>query len=125
MNTNVKMSEGVMNNKAFGAFHPETSTMFTSLILSSTIETTILDTSTSLPSLSSPIPSSFPTSTISPTFSTIMHEPITTLFSPQSTKEERIVQEDEPNDDDITVSFADLELYTEDDNVPDKLNSLL
>ncbi|CAH1412520.1 unnamed protein product [Lactuca virosa] len=70
-------------------------------MLSSTIETSILDTSTSLPPLSSPIPSSLPVSTISPTYSTIMQEPVTTLLSSQSTKVERIVQDNEPNDDDI------------------------
>ncbi|CAH1422233.1 unnamed protein product [Lactuca virosa] len=60
-----------------------------SLILSSTIETTLTDTSTSLPYFSSPIPSTLPYSTISLTFSNIMHEPITTLFSLKSTEGEK------------------------------------
>lgn len=48
----------------------------------------------------------------------IMHEPITTLFSSQFTVIERIVQEDEPNDDENMVSFADLIFDPKEDNVP-------
>ncbi|CAI9294638.1 unnamed protein product [Lactuca saligna] len=51
-----------------------------------------------------------------------MHEPNTTLFSSQSTEAERIVQEDEPNDDDIMVFFFDdLQFDPEEDNVPDNM----
>ncbi|CAH1453692.1 unnamed protein product [Lactuca virosa] len=50
-----------------------------------------------------------------------MHEPITTLFSYQSTEAERVVQEYEPNDDEIMVSFSDLQFNLEEDNVPDKM----
>lgn len=108
MDINVNMGKGVLNNEAFGTSTLETSSIPTSLILSSTIESSILDTSTSLPPLFSPIPSSLFVSTISPTYSTIMQEQATTLFSSQSTEAERIVQDDDPNDDDIMVSFIDL-----------------
>ncbi|CAI9302880.1 unnamed protein product [Lactuca saligna] len=46
-----------------------------------------------------------------------MHEPNITLPSYQSTKAKRIVQEDEPNDDDIMVSFSDLQLNPDEDSV--------
>lgn len=50
-----------------------------------------------------------------------MHEAITTLFSLQSTEALRIFQDDEPNDDDILVSFSDLQFDPEKDNVPDNM----
>ncbi|CAI9290329.1 unnamed protein product [Lactuca saligna] len=50
-----------------------------------------------------------------------MHEPSTTLFYSQSTEAERIVQEDEPKNDDIMVSFADLQFILEGDNDPDNM----
>lgn len=117
-NTNVTISEEMMNNEGFGTSHLDTLTISTSLVLSSTIETTVLDISTSLPPLSSPIPSSFLASTISPTFSNIVHETITTLFSSQSVEPKRLVHDEEPNDDDIMVSFADLQFDPEEDKVP-------
>ncbi|CAH1412920.1 unnamed protein product [Lactuca virosa] len=85
------------------------------------METSTLDTSISLPTFSSHIPYSLPVSTISPTYSTIMHEPITTLFYSQSIEVERIVQDDEPNDDDIMISFADLQFDLEEYNIPDNM----
>ncbi|CAI9285759.1 unnamed protein product [Lactuca saligna] len=48
-----------------------------------------------------------------------MQEPITTLLSSQSIEAERIVQDDEPNDDDIMVSCADFHFDLDEDNVPD------
>lgn len=50
-----------------------------------------------------------------------MHERITTLFSSQSTEAERVIQEDEPNDDEIMVSFFDLQCDPEEDNVLDNM----
>ncbi|CAH1427164.1 unnamed protein product [Lactuca virosa] len=37
-----------------------------------------------------------------------MHEPITALFSSQSTEAERLIHEEEPNDDEITNRFRSL-----------------
>ncbi|CAH1425566.1 unnamed protein product [Lactuca virosa] len=48
-----------------------------------------------------------------------MHDLINTFFFSQSTEGGRTVHDDEPNDDDIMVSFADLEFDPEEDNVPD------
>lgn len=48
-----------------------------------------------------------------------MHEPLTTLFSSQFTEAERIVQDDEPKDDDKIVSFVDWEFDPKEDNVPE------
>ncbi|CAH1441056.1 unnamed protein product [Lactuca virosa] len=50
-----------------------------------------------------------------------MHEPITTLFFSQSTEVERMIHEEESNDDEIMVSFVDLEFDLEEENVPDNL----
>ncbi|CAH1448140.1 unnamed protein product [Lactuca virosa] len=115
------MGEGVQKKEAFITSTISTLTITTLTIISSTIESSTFETFTSLPPLSSPIPTSLPVSTISPTYSTIMREPITTLFSSQSTKVERVVQEKEPNDDDIMVSFYDLQFEPEEDNVPDNM----
>ncbi|CAI9290984.1 unnamed protein product [Lactuca saligna] len=103
-------TRGMKHNEAHGTSSIEISSIPTSFILSSTIETTIIDTSTSLPPFSSPITSTLPASTISPTSSNIMHQPITSLFSSQSTKGGKIVPEDEPNDLDVMVSFAETRL---------------
>ncbi|CAI9281812.1 unnamed protein product [Lactuca saligna] len=50
-----------------------------------------------------------------------MHESITTIFSSQSTEAERMIHDEEPNDDEIMVSFADLQFDPEEYNVPDNL----
>ncbi|CAI9272160.1 unnamed protein product [Lactuca saligna] len=50
-----------------------------------------------------------------------MHEPITNLLSSQSTMVEKVVHDEEPNDDDIMVSFADLQFDPKEENVPDNL----
>lgn len=64
--TNVNMDEGMLNNE---------------YLITSTIETSI-----ALPPLSSPITIYVPVLTISPPFFGVMQEPITTLFSSQSTE---------------------------------------
>ncbi|CAI9298410.1 unnamed protein product [Lactuca saligna] len=58
---------------------------------------------------------------MSPKYSGIIHEPITTLFSSQSTDIEKVVHEEEPNDDDIMVSFVNLQFDPNEENVPDNL----
>ncbi|CAI9297224.1 unnamed protein product [Lactuca saligna] len=50
-----------------------------------------------------------------------MHESITTLFSSQSNEAERMIHDEEPNDDEIMVPFADLQFYPKEENVPDNL----
>ena len=50
-----------------------------------------------------------------------MDEPIITLLSSQSTKGQKTVQEDEPNDDDLMVSFAEIQFDPEEDNIPDNM----
>ncbi|CAH1416916.1 unnamed protein product [Lactuca virosa] len=74
-----------------------------------------------LPPISSPITTSVPVSTISPTYSTIMHEAIITLFSSQSTEAQIMIHDKEPNNDEIMVSFADLQVDPGEENVPDNL----
>ncbi|CAI9284370.1 unnamed protein product [Lactuca saligna] len=51
----------------------------------------------------------------------MMNEPIITLFSSQSTEGEMIVPEDELDDDEFMVSFADLQFDLEEDNIPDNM----
>ena len=58
---------------------------------------------------------------ISPTYTTIMHEPITALSSSQSTEAEIAILDAKPNDDDVIVSFADLQFNPQEDNVPDDM----
>lgn len=81
--------------------------------------TSIVTTSTALPPPSSPIPTFVPVSTISPTFSGIMQEPIATIFSYQST--EKSQHENETDDEDVMVSFADLQFDLEVENIPDEM----
>lgn len=50
-----------------------------------------------------------------------MHKSITTIFSSQSTKLERLVHDEEPNDNEVMVSFADLQFDPEEDNVPNNM----
>lgn len=53
-----------------------------------------------------------PTSTIvvSPTYKVVMNEHITSLFLSQSIEVEKIVNEEEADEDDIMVIFADLQM---------------
>lgn len=50
-----------------------------------------------------------------------MHEPIATIFSSQSTEAEKVVHDKELNDDDIMVSFVDLQFDPEEENIPYEL----
>lgn len=49
-----------------------------------------------------------------------MQEPIATLFSSQSTLVEKSIPEDEANDGDMMVLFADMQFNPEEDDVPDE-----
>ncbi|CAI9268460.1 unnamed protein product [Lactuca saligna] len=120
--TNFNIGDGVQNNESFVTYTFQNSTIHTSNIIFSTIKTSIVETSTSLPPISSPLTTSIPVSTISPTYFTIIHEPITTLLSYHSTKVERMIHDEEPNNDDIMVSFDDLQFDTDEENLPGDLN---
>lgn len=50
-----------------------------------------------------------------------MQEPITTLFSSQSTEAEKSVREDEADDDNVMISFAELQFNPEENDIPDEL----
>ncbi|CAI9284350.1 unnamed protein product [Lactuca saligna] len=119
--TNVNMGEGVQNKESFVNSTFETSTIPISTIISSTLKTTTVETSTTLLPISSPITILVHVPTISPIHFIIMHEQITTLFSSQSTKVEKVIYEEEPNDDEMMVSFVDLQFDPKKENVPDDL----
>ncbi|CAI9280965.1 unnamed protein product [Lactuca saligna] len=116
---NVNMGEGVLTHEAHGISTVTTSSVPISIILSSTFETTTLDTSPSLPPFVSTIPTSLPTSTISSTFSNIMVQPITSLFSSQSTDGPKSTSDVGQDDDDYMVSFLDIQFDHEEENIPD------
>ncbi|CAI9278260.1 unnamed protein product [Lactuca saligna] len=73
---------------------------------------------TSPPQISTILPTT--TATVSPTFEKVMQVPITTLFSSQSIDTDKIIHEEEANDDDLMVSFADLEFNPNEDDVPNE-----
>lgn len=50
--------------------------------------------------------SSIRVTTLSPKFVRVMQELITTLFSSQSTKSKKTIQEEETDDENVMVSFA-------------------
>lgn len=98
-----------------------------------------MDTYTTLPPFASHISTSIPASTISPTFSNIMNQPITSLFPSQSIEGSKSIPDDNTEDDDVMVSFTDIHFDPGEENIPDhmlmcgkqfkirnhKLNSLL
>ncbi|CAI9286228.1 unnamed protein product [Lactuca saligna] len=122
MDTNFNKGEGVTNLEAQGTTSTTTSLIPISLILSSTIETSRVDTSTTLPPFHTPISSSLPASTISTTYSNIMNQPVTSLFSSQSTKGETSIPEDDHDADDVMVSFIEIQFDPEEDNIPDQIH---
>ncbi|CAI9271538.1 unnamed protein product [Lactuca saligna] len=108
------------------------------LVISSTLTTSTIDTSISLP----PFVSTTPVVTHSPTFDNILNQPITSLFSSQSTDPPITHEEEEAQSDDekeFDGTFANLEFDPEKENILDsrlltgkqfkilnrKLNSLL
>ncbi|CAH1432086.1 unnamed protein product [Lactuca virosa] len=76
-----------------------------------TTSTTTIETSTS----------SIPITTVSPTFFGVIQEPITTIFSSHSPKAEKTIQEDEADDDNVMVSFVELQFGHEEEDIPDDL----
>ncbi|CAI9272207.1 unnamed protein product [Lactuca saligna] len=90
------------------------------LVVSSTFDTSTIDTSTSLPPfVYTPIVAH------SPTFDNVLKQPITSLFSSQSTdplvthEEEQTPYDDEENEFDGT--FADIQFDMEEENIPDNM----
>lgn len=74
---------------------------------------------TSPPQISTMLPTF--TAIVSPTFEKVMQDPITTLFSSQSTDTDNTIhEEEEENDDNVMVSFVDVEFNPNDDDVPDE-----
>ncbi|CAI9294298.1 unnamed protein product [Lactuca saligna] len=131
VDTTTNQGEGVTTTESQG-----TST----IIISSSFDTSTIDTTVSLPSFHTSISTTLPQSKQSPTFGNILNQPITSLFPSQSTEGAKPVQEDETTKDgEFMDSFADIEFDQEEENIPDhmlmsrkqfnilnmKLNSLL
>ncbi|CAI9286464.1 unnamed protein product [Lactuca saligna] len=112
MDANFNKGDGVLNNEAQG--NP-------SLIVSTTFETSVVDTTISLPRFLIPTSSEIPTSTHSPTFDNVMQQPITSLFPSQSTKTLKTGHDDETDDGEFMVSFANIEFDFEEENTPDHM----
>ena len=91
MDINVNKGDGMPTSEP--QVNPPVATSYVpiSLVLSSTIETTLIDTSTSLPPFHTPTSTSLPDSTISPTYNNILNQPITSLFPSQSTEGEKSI----------------------------------
>ncbi|CAI9259591.1 unnamed protein product [Lactuca saligna] len=84
-------------------------------------ETSAIDNFTSLPPFDSTIPTSLHASTISPTYSNIMDQPITSLFPSQSTEGPKSVPNDNTEEDDIIITFANIKFHQEEENIPDHM----
>ncbi|CAI9263337.1 unnamed protein product [Lactuca saligna] len=107
------MGEGVSKNETQGTSH---------LIISSSFDTSTIDTTISLPPFHNSIPLTLPQFTQSPTFENIINQPITSLFPSQSTKGSRIVQEDETTEDgEFMGTFKDIEFDPEEENIRDHM----
>lgn len=100
----------MLNNEAQG-----TST----IIVSSSFDTSTIDTTVSLPPFHTPISTKLPQSTTSPTYRNILNQPITSLFPSQSTEGPKSVPQDDTNEgDDEMVSFSDIQFEPEEENIP-------
>lgn len=113
MDANVTKGDGVSSSQAQGTSD--------SIIVSFTFETTYIDTSTTLPLFHSSISTSLPQSTISPTFQNIINQPITSLFPSQTTEGPTSIPDNTIEDDDVCISFADLQFDPEDEDIPDHM----
>lgn len=107
MDTNFNMGDGMSTHDAQGTSNISSSSVPFSIVLSSIFETTIIDTSTSLPPFISLTHTLLPTSTLSPKFSNIMDQHLKT--------------EVDQEDDDFMVSFGDIQFVPEEENIPDHL----
>lgn len=113
MDVNVNMGEGVSTNESKG-----TST----IIISSSFDTSTVDTNVSLPPFHTSISTTLPPSIQSPTFENILNQHITSLFPSQSTEGPKTVQEDETTEDgEFMGSFADIEFDPEEENITNRM----
>ncbi|CAI9296469.1 unnamed protein product [Lactuca saligna] len=105
----LKRTKKITTKKYEGSSKFETSTIVTSIAL--------------LPPQTFIIP---PTSTtpFSPTFDIMMQEPITTLFSSQFTESKNSISEDEAYNNDMMVSFVEMQFNPEEDDVLDEESCL-
>lgn len=123
--------EGASNNKSQG--NP-------TLIISSSFDTSGVNTTISLTPFYIPISTILPPSIQSPTFDNILQQPITSLFPSQSTEGPKTVHDNDTTEDgEFKGTFVDIEFDLEEENIPDhmlmfgkqfkilnrKLNSLL
>lgn len=97
MDAKVTKGDGVSTSQAQGTLD--------TILVSSTFETSFIDTSTLLPPFQSPVSTSLPQSTISPIFHNILNQPITSLLPSQSTDDPTSIPDTttEDNDDDVCV----------------------
>ncbi|CAI9281857.1 unnamed protein product [Lactuca saligna] len=112
MEANVTMGDRVSNTTTQGN---------ASLVVSSTFETPLVDTTISLPSFIIPTSTKSPPSTHSPTFDNIMQQPITSLFPSQSTEVPKTVNDDEFDDGRFVGSFVDIESDPDEEDIPDHI----
>lgn len=115
MDENVNMGEGDSHNEASKDQDKS------NLIVSSTFETSTIDTSTSL----LPFISTVPTVTHSPTFDNILNQTINSLFSSQSTDPPITHEgEEDPNDEgnEFDGTFASIEFDLEEENILDNMS---
>ena len=121
VDVNANMGDGMSTHEAQGTSTVVTSSIPVSIVLSSTIKTTILDTSISLPPFITPTPTSLPASSTSPIYHNILNQPITSLFPYQSTEGTKSTPYFDQDDNDIMVSFADIQFDSKEDNFPDHM----
>ncbi|CAI9292929.1 unnamed protein product [Lactuca saligna] len=104
--------------------------MLTIETTTTTVETSIVTTTIKTFVVTPPQPTSPPptsvtppssTTTFSPTFVGVIQEPIATLFSSQSTEPEKTITEAEADDDDVMVSFVELQFNLDEDDILDDL----
>lgn len=108
MDTNVENDDRMSTTEVQGTSSIQTPLVPVSIVLSSTIKSTIIDTSTSLPTFITHTPRSLPASSISPIFSNIMDQPITSCFSFTINRRRKSIPDDSQDDDDVMISFADI-----------------
>ncbi|CAI9268994.1 unnamed protein product [Lactuca saligna] len=106
------MGKGLLTSEAQGN---------TSIIPTSSFETPGVDTTMSLPPFLIPTSSELPSSTHSPTFNNIIHQPITSLFHSESTNPKIVNDDATTNDGEFTGTFVDLEFDLEEENIPDHM----
>lgn len=57
----------------------------------------------------------------SPTFDTIIHQPITSLFSSQSPEKPQLVNDDDMDDGGFIGSFVEILFNSEEENIPNRM----